>query len=140
MIVSTKGRYALRVIIDLAQQDTDDFISLKSISERQDISLKYLEIIISALNKEGLVISQRGKDGGYKLSKSIDKYSAGEVLRAAEGNFSSTACISGDINTCSRADGCLTLPMWQELNLFVNKYLDSIKITDLMNGKIQAVE
>ena len=140
MLVSSKGRYALRVIIDLAQQDKDGFVSLKSISERQEISFKYLEIIIADLNKAGLVISRRGKDGGYKLSKPVGRYSVGEVLRVAEGDFASTACLSGDENACSRADDCLTIPMWQNLDLLVNNYLDGIKITDLMNRKAHTEE
>lgn len=138
MMISTKGRYALRVIIDLAQQEEDSFVSLKSVSERQEISLKYLEMIIAALNKAGLVNSQRGKEGGYRLSRPVEEYNVGEILRAAEGELVPVSCLDCDENICSRSDNCLTLPMWQELDRIINDYLNGVKLTDLMNGDVKA--
>lgn len=138
MMISTKGRYALRVMVDLAQQDDDGYVSLKSVSERQEISLKYLEMIISALNKEGLVNSQRGKEGGYKLAKPAHEYTVGEILRAAEGDLVPVSCLDCGENLCARSDNCMTLPMWQELDRIINEYLDSVKLTDLINGDVLA--
>lgn len=136
MMVSTKGRYALRVIIDLAQRKDEGYISLKCISERQEISLKYLEMIVSALNKAGLVKSQRGKEGGYKLTKPANEYTVGAILRAAEGNLVPVSCLDCGENTCERSDSCITLPMWQELDRLINDYFDSINIEDMINGKV----
>lgn len=136
MMVSTKGRYALRVIIDLAQHKDESYISLKCISERQEISLKYLEMIVAALNKAGLVNSQRGKEGGYKLSKPLAEYNVGEILRAAEGELAPISCLDWGENTCERADTCITLPMWQKLDGLINSYLNSVSIEDLLKGKV----
>ncbi|NCC67122.1 MAG: RrF2 family transcriptional regulator [Clostridia bacterium] len=135
MMISTKGRYALRVILDLAQHGDDGYVSLKSIAERQGISLKYLEMIVATMNKAELVDSQRGKEGGYKLKKSPAEYSVGEVLRAAEGELAPVSCLDCGDDTCKRSENCLTLPMWIRLEEVVNGYLDSISIADLLEGK-----
>lgn len=137
MMVSAKGRYALRVIIDLAQSAGDSFVSLKSISERQQISLKYLEMIVAALNRAGLVDSQRGKEGGYRLNKAPSEYSVGEILRAAEGELAPVSCLDCKDNTCERAEKCLTLPMWERLDHLINGYLDGVSVQDLLDGKYQ---
>lgn len=134
-MISTKGRYALRVILDLAQHGNEGYVSLKSIAERQGISLKYLEMIVATMNKAELVDSQRGKEGGYKLKKSPAEYSVGEVLRAAEGELAPVSCLDCGEDTCKRSESCLTLPMWVRLEEVVNGYLDSISIADLLEGK-----
>lgn len=135
MMVSTKGRYALRVILDLAQHHDEGYISLKSIAQRQEISLKYLEMVVATMNKAGLVDSQRGKDGGYKLNKAAAEYTVGEILRAAEGELAPVNCLECGEETCKRAKTCLTLPMWEQLEGIINGYLDSISIADLLEGK-----
>lgn len=134
MMVSTKGRYALRVIIDLAQHAEDGYISLKEISDRQEISMKYLESIVSVLNKAGLLRSQRGKDGGYELTKAPAEYTVGEIIRSMEGNLTPVSCLDCEEVTCERADSCLTLPMWQQLDGLINGYLDSITVEDLLKA------
>lgn len=136
MMISTKGRYGLRVMLDLAQQDSDEYISLKSISERQQISMKYLEMIVSALNKAGLVKSQRGKDGGYKLTKAPQDYSIGEILRVTEGGLAAVSCPECEGAACERAGGCLTLPIWQRLGEVINYYLDGISLKDILERRI----
>lgn len=133
MIVSTKGRYALRVILDLAQHADEGYVSLKEISQRQDISMKYLESIVSVLSKAGLLRSHRGKDGGYELTKSPKEYTAGEIIRATEGNLTPVACLDCGEVSCERAEVCLTLPMWQRMDDLINGYLDSVTIDDLLN-------
>ncbi len=141
MMISTKGRYGLRVMLDISQQKSDDFISIKSISQRQGISMKYLEMIVSSLNKSGLLKSQRGKDGGYKLAKKPDEYTVGEIIRAAEGKLTAVACsgCSQEGDGCERSAQCLTLPIWKKLDLMVNSCLDEMTLTDVLNGNIEDV-
>lgn len=136
MIISTKGRYGLRVMLDLAQHKEGEFISLKSIAERQEISMKYLEGIVAALNKAGLVASQRGKDGGYRLTRPADDYTVGEIVRATEGGLAPVACPDCEEggSGCGRSETCLTLPIWRRLDLIINGYLDGISLTDALNG------
>ncbi|MFA7673392.1 MAG: RrF2 family transcriptional regulator [Clostridia bacterium] len=134
MKISTRGRYALRVMIDLAQCDNSKYISLKEISKRQEISMKYLEMIAAVLNKAGFVLSLRGKSGGYKLAGKPDEYTVGSILRLTEGSLAPVACLDCKINICKRADNCITLPMWKDLHKLVNNYLDGITITDLINN------
>lgn len=136
MIISTKGRYGLRVMLDLAQHKEGEFISLKSIAERQEISMKYLEGIVAALNKAGLVASQRGKDGGYRLTRPADDYTVGEIVRATEGGLAPVACPECEEGRsgCGRADTCLTLPIWRRLDFIINGYLDSLSLTDALEG------
>lgn len=137
MMISTKGRYGLRVMIDLAQQETDAFISLKSIAERQNISMKYLEMIVAALNKAGLLQSQRGKDGGYRLTRGTDDYSIGEIIRTTEGGLSTVSCSEcSEDDSCSRAQACLTFPLWQRLDDYINSYLDGITLKDIVEQKV----
>ena len=133
MMISTKGRYALRVMIDLAQHEGEGFLSLKSVAERQDISPKYLEMIVAILNRGGLVISQRGKEGGYRLARPASEILVGEGIRLAEGSLAPVACLDCTDSACERADNCLTQPMWRKLDGLINEYLDSVSIEDLLN-------
>ncbi len=134
MRISTKGRYALQLLIDLAQHDGDEYISLKDIAERQGVSVKYLESIASTLNKAGFILSFRGKSGGYKLSKPAEEYTIGSVLKLAEGSLAPVSCLyaDGGVEQCAKADTCYTLPMWQELDRIVDEYLESVTIADLI--------
>ena len=137
MMISTKGRYALRVMIDLARNDADEFVSLKGISERQHISMKYLEAIVAVLNKSGFLQSLRGKDGGYKLSKMPCEYTIGSILKLCEGSLAPVACLEGGCDTvCQSADGCITLPLWQKLDGIIDGYLESITLEDLLKGTV----
>ncbi|KGP74780.1 Rrf2 family transcriptional regulator [Desulfosporosinus sp. Tol-M] len=132
MKFSTKGRYALRVMVELAQHGKDEYIPLKLISERQEISMKYLEMIIAILHRAGFVLSHRGKDGGYKLAKAANEYTVGSVLKLAEGSLAPVACLDNKIITCKRANHCITLPMWQKLDKLIDDYLESVTIEDLL--------
>ena len=135
MNITSKGRYALRVMTDLAQHPDDGYISLKTIAERQDISMKYLEMIVGCLKKAEIVESSRGKDGGYRLCRKADKYSVGEILRCMEDTLSPVACLKEGGVDCENAGVCLTLPMWRELDDLVNDYLDEVTLDDLITGK-----
>lgn len=137
MMISTKGRYALRIMIDLAQHTEEGFISLKSIAERQEVSMKYLEMIVAILNKAGILESRRGKDGGYKLIKPASAYTVGEIMDLTEGHLAPVACLGREDNQCNRADSCLTLPMWQQLDNMIDSYLSSISIQDILDGTIK---
>lgn len=135
MNVTSKGRYALRVMIDLAQHEEDGFISLKTVADRQDISMKYLEAIVVNLKKAGLVASTRGKDGGYKLSRRPEAYTVGEILRCIEDKLAPVACIKAGTVECERAAACVTVPMWKELDEITNAYLDTVSLQDLLSGE-----
>ena len=132
MIVSTRGRYALRVMIDLAEHHSDDRIPLKDISSRQGISQKYMEAIMTLLSKNGFVDAIHGKGGGFKLNRAPDQYKVGEILRLTEGTLAPVACLQENAEDCDRASECRTLPMWAKLNSLVNEYLDSVTIADLI--------
>ena len=134
MNVTSKGRYALRVMMDLAQHPEDGFISLKTVAERQTISMKYLDMIVGHLKRAELVESTRGKEGGYRLSRDAESYTVGEILRSIEDNLAPVACIKDGSVTCDHAGLCLTIPMWKELDEITNQYLDSITLSDLLNG------
>ena len=133
--ITSKGRYALRVMIDLAQHPDEGYISLKTIADRQNVSMKYLEMIVGHLKKADIVESTRGKEGGYRLSRKADEYSVGEILRCMEDSLAPVACIKEGSVDCEKAGGCLTLPMWRELDDLVNGYLDKITLDDLISGK-----
>ena len=135
MNITTKGRYALRVMTDLAVHLDDGYISLSAISERQQLSVKYLEMIVAHLKKSGLVESTRGKDGGYMLCRRPEEYTVGEVLRSIEDNLAPVACIKDGASTCERAAACLTLPMWREVDELTNRYFDSVTLADLISGE-----
>ena len=135
MNVTSKGRYALRIMIDLAQHREDGFISLKTVSERTELSMKYLEMIVGNLKKAELVQSTRGKEGGYKLVKDPKDYTIGEILRCMQVYLAPVACIKeGDIQ-CDHSGGCLTVPMWKELDDITNAYLDTVSLEDLLTGE-----
>lgn len=134
MNVTSKGRYALRIMIDLAQHRDDGFISLKTVSERLNLSMKYLEMIVGNLKKAELVDSTRGKEGGYKLNREPCNYTIGEILRCIEDNLAPVACIKEGEIQCDRSGGCLTIPMWKELDDITNAYLDTVSLEDLLTG------
>lgn len=133
MKISTKGRYALRMLCDLAQHRNNGYISLKDIAERQDVSKKYLEQIVPMLNKADILKTNRGYQGGYMLAKSPDKYTVGDILRITEGSLTPVACLDDDPNMCERSGNCITLPLWKGLNKVINDYLDSITLQDLLD-------
>ena len=135
MMVSTKGRYALRIMLDLAQQEPESFVSLTSVSGRQGVSFKYMEAIVAILNRAGFVESQRGKDGGYRLRRRPAEYTIGSILKLTEGSLAPVACLDCEENGCDRADSCLTLPMWQHLDAIIDGYLEKVTLQDLLDGK-----
>ena len=134
MLVSTKGRYALRVMLELAQFGGEGYLPLTEIAERQDISVKYLESIISVLSKAGLVDGVRGKGGGYRLNRKPEEYSVGEILKLTEGSLAPVACLDCKPNKCERAAECRTLPMWEKLDTIISDYLDHVSIADLLDS------
>jgi len=131
-MISTKGRYALRVMIDLAEHNTDEFIPLKDIAERQEISKKYLEIIIKDLVKCKFLKGSSGKGGGYKLCKKPDEYIIGEILEATEGPIVAVSCLADGAETCPRAKKCKTLPLWTEYNKLIHDFFFSKKLSDIL--------
>ncbi len=133
--ITSKGRYALRVMLDLAQHPEDGFVSLKTVADRQQISMKYLEAIVGSLKKAELLESTRGKEGGYRLCKSAADYTAGEILRAIEDNLAPVSCIKDGSILCDKAAACQTLPMWKELDDITNAYLDGVSLQDLLTGE-----
>lgn len=132
MKISTRGRYALRFMIDLAQHGTDSYVPLRDVSERQAISIKYLEQITALLSKFGLLQSVRGPQGGYRLAKPVAEYTVGEILRTTEGNLAPVACLESDQNNCERKEICPTLKVWLGLGKVINDYLDSITLDQLV--------
>lgn len=132
MLISSKGRYALRVMIDLAEHNTGDYIVLMDIAKRQEISEKYLEGILAVLSKKGLVSALRGRGGGYKLSREPETFTVGSILKATEGSLVPVACLDGETNTCERSGECHTLPMWTKLAQVINDFLEGITLTDLL--------
>lgn len=136
MMISTKGRYALRVLIDLAENNNGKCIPMKEVAQRQELSLKYLERILPLLTGNKLIIGVHGKGGGYRLVRNPDEYTVGEVLRLTEGNLAPVSCLGCNAEPCRHASECRTLRMWTEFHEMTNKYFDSIKISDLMKEKI----
>ncbi len=132
MLISSRGRYALRVMIDLAEHDDGAYIPMKEVAQRQDISLKYLERILPILVSAKLVEGLHGKGGGYRLTRKPEDYRISEILRLTEGDLAPVACLECSAEKCKRTAECRTLPMWMELNRRVNEYLDSVTIADLM--------
>ncbi|MDD2524368.1 MAG: Rrf2 family transcriptional regulator [Endomicrobiaceae bacterium] len=139
MKISTKGRYALRLMIDLAEHSNGKYITLKDISARQEISIKYLEQIITQLSKAGLLKSVRGPQGGYKLSKDSKDYTVGDILRVTEGNLSPVACLEYDTNKCNSYEKCSTVDFWAGLYQLIQKYVDSVTLEDLVSKHISKV-
>lgn len=135
MKVSTKGRYALRIMADLAMNDNGEYIRLKDISKRQVITLKYMEQIMPLLTKAGYVKSYRGNNGGYKLAREPEEYTVGEILRTTEGSLSPIACIEDEPNQCPRKDCCTTLSFWEGMWKVINEYVDGITLADLIKNE-----
>lgn len=134
MLISTKGRYALRVMIDLAEHQAEGFIPLKVIAQRQDISEKYLESIIKQMVKAKLVSGLRGKGGGYRLTKAPEQYTVGSILRITEDSMAPVACLEPGSEACPRAAECRTLSLWRGLDKVINDYLDDFTLADLMHS------
>ncbi len=132
MKISTKGRYAIRMLLDLAEHSNGEYIALKDIAHRQGISKKYLEQIVPILNKSDILKTNRGYQGGYMLAKSPDKYKIGDILRLTEGSLAPVACADGE-EDCPRRGECMTLPLWQGLYKVISSYLDSITLQDLLD-------
>ena len=132
MLVSTRGRYALRIMLELGRHEGEGCVPLPVIAENQQISEKYLESIVSVLAKAKLVEGQRGKGGGYRLTRPLSECSVGEILRLTEGSLAPVSCLDGDTNACPRAGQCSTLPMWEKLDRLINGYLDSVRLSDLL--------
>ena len=139
MMISTRGRYALRVMIDLAENGQSGYIAMKDIAGRQGISLKYLEKILPSLVVEKLVEGMHGKGGGYRLTRKPDEYTVGGILRLTEGDLAPVACLECNAEKCDRAAVCRTLPVWTELNKRINDYLDSVSLADLMKRDIDTI-
>lgn len=131
MLVSTKGRYALRVMVDLAEHQKDGRVPLKEIAARQGVSEKYLENILSALVRNDMLSGMRGKGGGYRLTRPAERYTVGEILRLTEGGLAPVSCLEGGKTGCERARECPTIHMWSELDRMIATYLDGISIADL---------
>ena len=132
MIVSTKGRYALRVMVCIAQKEPSDYIPLKEIAEKEGISQKYLESIMATLSKAGLVDAVHGKGGGYRLNRSPGEYTVGSILKLTEGSLASTGCTSQGPAACGRASCCEALPMWEKLDKMVDEFFEGITLEDLL--------
>ena len=131
MMVSTKGRYALRVMVELAARGLEEFVPLKEIAEHQEISEKYLEAIMKSLVKEGLVTGLRGKGGGYRLSKPPAQYTVGSILKVTEGSLAPVACLGQNAAPCPRAERCATYPMWKRLNQLIDDFFEGITLEQL---------
>lgn len=131
--ISTKGRYALRMMIDLAQNQGDGYVSLKDIANRQEISKKYLEQIVAILNKPDFLRTNRGYQGGYRLAKKANEYTVGDILRLTEGGIAPVSCLENSPIICDRADNCITLPVWKGLYRVISEYVDSITLQDIID-------
>ncbi len=132
MKFSTKGRYALRLMIDLATRQGDGYISLRDISTKQDISIKYLEQIVSGLVKGGLLVTSRGPQGGYRTARTPEEYTVGEILRVAEGGCGSIACIEDGDHLCASCDECASMKFWEGLQLVIEQYVDGVTLDSLI--------
>lgn len=140
MKVSTKGRYALRLMIDLAEHEAGEYIPLKEISSRQNVSVKYLEQIVTQLSRAGLLRSVRGAQGGYRLAKTPEEYSAGEILRVTEGGLAPIACLEASAEACPRSTSCETLDFWIGLEDVINRYVDNTTLADLVRQHQRKLE
>ena len=134
MMISTRGRYALRVLVDMAEHQGEGFLPLKEIAARQDISEKYLESIIKILVREKLLTGQRGKYGGYRLTRAPEDYTAYEILRLTEGSLAPVACLGPEAEECPRMAACRTLPMWKKLDDMIREFFQGVTLADLMNS------
>ena len=136
MKISTRGRYALRMMLDTAQNQDRGYVALKDIAQRQDISKKYLEQIALQLSQAGMLRANRGHQGGYMLAFPPSEYTVGAILRATEGSLAPVACLECEPNLCQRRGECLTLPVWQRLDALVSRYLDGITLQDILDGRL----
>lgn len=132
MMISTKGRYALRVMVDLAEANKESYVPLKEIATRQNISQKYLESIMTVLSKNDMIDALHGKGGGYRLNREPSAYKVGEILKITEGTLAPVSCLDCSSTPCKQGAECRTLPMWKELNDIISNYLDSVSLEDLM--------
>lgn len=135
MKISTKGRYAIRVMIDISEHNTGEYIPLMDIAKRQEISEKYLESIVAVLSKNDYLISLRGKGGGYKLARKPEEYTVGEILKLTEGSFAPVACLEKKPNKCEKASQCKTLKMWEGFEKVIEDYFAGITIADLLSDE-----
>lgn len=138
MKISTKGRYGLRVMLDLAQQPPENYISLKDVAGRLDVTIKYLEQIVTLLNKAGYLDSMRGNSGGYRLAKAPSEYIVGDILRVMEGNLAPIECLADKNLECPLSDSCVTLPFFKGLDKVVNEYIDSFTLQDILVQQLEA--
>lgn len=136
MIVSTKGRYALRVMVNLARRPAEEFVPLKEIAEAESISQKYLEAIMSVLSKAGFVDAVQGKGGGYRLNRPASAYTVGSILKLTEGSLAAVSCTTQGSSACSRSTCCDTLPMWQKLDRLIQDFFDGITLEDLLSDNL----
>lgn len=137
MKISTKGRYALRIMVDIAMNGTEQLVSIKEISVRQGISEKYMEQLVAALKKAGYVESIRGAQGGYRLSMKPEEYTVGMILRAIEGDMAPVACLEGEEGTCEKADSCTTIRLWKMLDDAVKGVIDKVTIADMIQWELE---
>lgn len=140
MKISTKGRYALRMLADIVLHQSDGYVSLKDIAERQSISKKYLEQIVPLLSKSGIIKANRGNKGGYVINGKPETHTVGEVLRATEGNLAPVACLEYEPNDCERISECATLEIWEGLYKLITDYLDGITIRDVADKCIDKID
>lgn len=137
MMISTKGRYALGIMLDLTLNGKDGYVSLTDIAARQDVSLKYLEAIVSTLYKAGLVESLRGKNGGYKLARAPEKYTVGEILKTTEGSLAPVSCLENcSSGGCERIESCLSAHLWRALDAVIDGYLEGVTLEDVAKGRV----
>ena len=134
MIVSTKGRYALRVMLCFAQRGSEDYVPLKEIAEAEGISQKYLESIMTILSKAGFVDAVHGKGGGYRLNRPVEEYTVGSILKLTEGSLPPVSCTTQGAAACSRSTCCQTLPMWERLETMIDEFFEGITLADLLRG------
>ncbi len=134
MKISTKGRYALRLMVDLAKAEENEYVSLRGVALRQEISMKYLEQIVSQLTKAGQVQSVRGPQGGYRLTRDPSQYTIGEILRVTEGSIAPGSCVDSTPNRCVRAGQCEALPVWEGLYEVIQNYVDSVTLQDVVDN------
>ena len=140
MRISTKGRYALRMLLDLSERKGDGFISLKEIAERQQISKQYLEQIAALLNTSNLLRTNRGKQGGYMLARDPSDYTVGQILRITEGSLAPVSCLEDEVNQCDNMQSCKTLPIWEGLGKVVSDYLDGVTLQDILEQYQQSAD
>lgn len=134
MLISTRGRYALRVLVDLAQQQRDTYVPMKEIAQRQSISKKYMESIMVILSKNGLIDSVHGKGGGYRLNRHPSEYTVSEILNLTEGTLAPVSCLECGASPCERVGSCRTIKMWKGLNQVIEDYLSSVTLEDLLQS------